>query len=449
MSTSTEAAERFIRACGTAMQALELYPPSHPTSRDAIAELLVATRQLIEDGEADPLFVVRGAFYVGPRLLPGASLSYPRVLESFREAGITAVEVQPDATESDVELFLRVLRAEIPLTTPIITIDVNGVEPSFAGVDLATAPTETPGHEFGTEALRRTVVRAAAGEPADIDMASRAVRTLVEDVLNDPGRSLFLAAFRAHEPDAVERSVGVAVLSIALGFALGLDRKRIDELGVGALLHDVGMLTVPKEVIQRPGPLRDEDWDRIRQHPVEGAGIILAGEEGLTHPAAAVALEHHAWYEGAGGYPALPGGRRPSPAARIVSVAETYITLTNDRPYRHASTPREALAALNAAAGTRFDPRVVALLLDLLGAYPPGSVVRLRTGEVGVVLHPRPRHGDRPTVRVLTDATGARTEPYEIDTSEWDGYGYRWSIERALSPQEVGLDVREGLEGLG
>ncbi|MGH3443583.1 MAG: HD-GYP domain-containing protein [Nitriliruptorales bacterium] len=446
MSTRVEAGERFIRACGTAVQALELYPPSHPTCRDAVADLVVAVLRLVEDGEAAPLFVVRGAFYVGSKLLPGASLAYPRVLEAFREAGITAVQVQPDATESDVELFLRLLRREIPTTTPILSIDVNGVEPSFAGPDLSVAPTETQGHELGTEALRRTVVRAGAGEPADLEMASRAVRTLVEDVVKDPARSLLLAAFRAHEPDALERSVGVAVLAIALGFALGLDRAKIDELGVGALLHDVGMLTVPKEVLERPGPLRDEDWERIRQHPVEGAGIILAGEEGLTHPAAAVALEHHAWYEGKGGYPTLPGGRRPSPGARIVAVAETYVTMTNDRPYRHASTPREALAALNAAAGTRFDPRVVGLLLDLLGAYPPGSVVRLRTGEVGVVLRPHPRHDDRPAVRVVTDPSGAPTEPHEIDTSEWDGYGYRWSIDRALSPHEVGLDVREAID---
>ena len=149
----------------------------------------------------------------------------------------------------------------------------------------------------------------------------------------------------------------VSVLAMGLAERLGLGREEIRSFGVAGLLHDVGKIRIPKEVLTKPGKLTDEERAIMNAHPVEGARIVMARERGLGL-AAVVAYEHHVCIDG-GGYPAFKFRRDCHYASRIVHICDVYDALCTNRPYREAWDPEKALTYLESRAGTEVDPEII------------------------------------------------------------------------------------------
>ncbi len=175
------------------------------------------------------------------------------------------------------------------------------------------------------------------------------------------------AALDAREQYTAEHSRSVLELSLAVGRELGLDARELAEAGQVALLHDIGKVGVPDHVLQKSGPLDDEEWAVMRTHPAIGARII-ASVEGLAHLAPAVRAEHERW-DGTG-YPDGLAGEAIPLASRICLACDAYDAMTSDRPYRAALGYREAVAELTREAGRQLDPRVVDALLEVLRTHP-------------------------------------------------------------------------------
>jgi hypothetical protein len=231
--------------------------------------------------------------------------------------------------------------------------------------------------------------------------------------------------------------VNVCILSLALARALGLSHDHALALGIGGLLHDVGKVKVPADVLQHDGALDEEQWRLIQRHPVDGAGLVLITSRNAYHPAVATVLEHHAAYDGSG-YPTLSGRRSPSLPARIVSVADCFDALTSKRSYRKAEERRQALSLLQAGAGRAFDPRVVRTFVRMVGIFPVGSLVRLSSGEVAVVVRNHERLLARPVVRLVLDVHGTDAGGEELDLAE-DGAAR--TVTGSVDPLEVGVDM--------
>jgi HD-GYP domain-containing protein (c-di-GMP phosphodiesterase class II) len=163
-------------------------------------------------------------------------------------------------------------------------------------------------------------------------------------------------------PDA--HAIGVAQCSLGIAGRLGVDDEVRRAVVHGALLHDVGKLRISQRILSKPGPLTLEEQLRVRQHPLEGERII--GEE-VDRPIAEVVTAHHERWDG-DGYPRGLAGDRIPLAARIVAVADAYLAMCEDRPYRDRLTEGEALRELQDGAGTQFDPACVEALVTLVGA---------------------------------------------------------------------------------
>jgi HD-GYP domain-containing protein (c-di-GMP phosphodiesterase class II) len=200
----------------------------------------------------------------------------------------------------------------------------------------------------------------------------------------DPGSSLIMATVHNHDEITYYHSVNVCLLSMALGRFIGLSKDQIRLLGLSALLHDIGRVVVDEAALQREGRLSNEDWAQVRLHPQEGALAIMAASGPGQELAAAVALEHHVRMDG-GGYPSLKG-RRPSLFSRMVAIIDAYDAITSYRPYRPARTPNETMRVLLDGAGKVHDPDLVRLFIEMMGHYPPGSLLRLGGGEVVMVV---------------------------------------------------------------
>ncbi|MBW3620831.1 MAG: HD domain-containing protein [Actinobacteria bacterium] len=433
-----------LRSLSSARQIFALYPSGHPHRREALRELLTAVRALQAAMGTDPaLIVARHSIYLGPTLLSRESLSLFRLVDALERAGVVSLEFTTATTEDDLGQLVQLVEGERPLAERLGGIRCNRLLPpeddgDASDVDLTDL---RRAYAMGLEVLRETAVRVSSGKPVDLASATAVVEQLTDEVANAPANALLLTTVKSYDEYTYYHMLNVGLLSIALGQAIGLRRDQVVSLGLGGLLHDVGKVHMPEDVLFHVGKLSEEQWRIVQKHPVDGASLVFGTQEGLFHPAATVVLEHHAAYD-LSGYPRLSHRPHPSVPARLVSVADCFDAITSKRAYRAASARRDALGILESGMGRGFDPRVVRVFVGLLGLFPVGSLVRLTSDEIGLVVRNHDRLLARPTVLIVLDAAGNVAEPEERDlTTELPDGRFRWHVASTVDADALGLDV--------
>jgi HD-GYP domain-containing protein (c-di-GMP phosphodiesterase class II) len=267
---------------------------------------------------------------------------------------------------------------------------------------------ETRGRAYTAVETAFAEVRMAESEA--FQEARAAVDDILDDLMSADQNLLCLSALRASTEYTFVHSVNVCALSLLIGLAQGLDRGDLRRLGLGALLHDVGMADCA-DLVSKPGALTSQEWERVRQHPVTGFNLLRT-RSGVHLYSAHIAFQHHERLDGSG-YPRGLRAERILPFAKVVAVADAYDAMVAERPYRPAMASHAAVAELLEEAGTQFDPVVVHKLSRRLAVYPNGAVVRLNTGELGAVAGQgvRPEH---PVVRVVSDARMNPVAPADV-----------------------------------
>jgi HD-GYP domain-containing protein (c-di-GMP phosphodiesterase class II) len=443
-SASPAAIERaggFLRALSSATQMYGLYPVGHPDRRaHAVGLAEAADRLRVVSRSVPVLFRSRDRFYVGRTMLAWESLTLLRLATALERSGIESFELPRTVGDSELDAFVRSLIGEPYADDELVHLAINeseGLSPGHGG----TGMTELLGsYAMGLEFLRETSSRLLMGQPGNMDETRRITERFVDHIAADPAQALLLTTVKSHDEYTFHHMINVCVLSLALGHAIGLGREQLINLGIGALLHDVGKVKVPRQILQQAGPLDEEQWRIVQHHPVDGTGLIVQTSRDLFHPAATVVLEHHAAYD-ASGYPTLRGHRQPTLLSRIVAVADCFDAVTSARPYRQPEERRQALAILQAGAGKGFDPRVVRAFVRMMGLYPIGTLAELSTGEVGVVIRNHERLLAHPVLKMILDATGSSREAEERDLSERSDGDYRWSVRRTIDARELNIDM--------
>ena len=267
----------------------------------------------------------------------------------------------------------------------------------------------------------------------------RVTQSVVDQVVQDEGALLAMTTIKEFDDYLFTHSTNVSILAVALGQRVGYDRLRLGELCLAAFLHDLGKTELPRDLLDKPDVLTAEEWELMREHPVASVNILLAQEHlsPSTLRAIVSSFEHHLNCD-LTGYPRLRQKRHISLFGRIIAVVDRYDAMTSPRAYRHRTiTPHEAILYLIDYAGTQLDPVLVRLFIDLVGLYPPGTAVRLDTGEDAVVQQPpvTGAHIHRPQVSVLE---GPR-RGFVLDLAEQRGDGgYVCSISAVLEPDRRG-----------
>lgn len=435
-------ARELLRSFSAALQVYALYPNGHPKRAEVTRDLESCALALREAMGRDPaLFVSGGNFYLGPTLLAWESLTLHRLAQSFTDAGVQSLELLPVVSEQDMDALVRLLHGEQRALDELAGIAVNRAGPWAPDEQTAGLTELLQGYAIGLELLRQTAARLFAGRPADMDATVRLTEHLADLIASDPAQALLLTTVKSYDEYTYHHMVNVCILALALGRAIGLPREQVISLGVGGLLHDVGKVKVPQEILQHDGALSEEQWQVIQRHPVDGAGMVLVTSRNTYHPSVAVVLEHHVGFDGSG-YPSLSGGRPPSLTSRIVSVADCFDAMTSKRTYRKPEERRQAISLIQAGAGRAFDPRVVRTFVRLMGLFPIGSLVQLSGGAVAVVIRNHERLLGRPRVRLVLDAAGNPCDQEEIDLAELGPDGeHRWAVQRSIDPAEVGIDM--------
>jgi len=275
-------------------------------------------------------------------------------------------------------------------------------------------------------------------EPGMVRRVRHVTQAVVDEIIRDPASVLSLTTIKDYDKYLILHSTNVAVLSTVLGQRLGLSKARLGELCLAGFLHDAGKLGVDPDILQKPTELDDREWEQMRRHPLLAAYALL-GKQRLTASnmrAVVVAFEHHLNHD-LSGYPATEIKKSVSLFGSIVSIADVFDALTTARVYRDINfTPADAMVEVIKRSGTGFDPVLVKLFAQVMGLYPPGTVVVLTGGEAGVVCRP-PAVGlplDRPKVRIVVGE-----EPGVVrDLYERNGSGFARDILAVLNPSNKG-----------
>ena len=253
------------------------------------------------------------------------------------------------------------------------------------------------------------------------------VDQIIDEVAENVHAALALNDLANADGYTLKHSLAVTTLGLSLGLRVmqkygwfdAQDKLRFDDihgrlppLGVGLLVHDIGKLAVPPEILNKPGKLTDDEWVAMKTHPMEGVRILQHAT--ISPLSRAVVRSHHEQWNGAG-YPGGLAGPKIHQFARIAAVADVFDALTSDRHYRKAWPVHKAWTFIVERSGTHFDPEVVSVFQSSVAPYPPGTGVVLSDGSSGIVKEVRPEMLTQPIVRIVLDPAGAAVTPYEVD----------------------------------
>lgn len=422
-----------------------LFPAGHPAIERALGPAYLQLAVLLERKHSVQLVFSGGAlhclnFEIDIRETDDKAIHLLR--EALGRHAIGEIEFLSETTREELASFARLIASQpcgsagadcVSIGAEVRNIRVRGVGapqeiapdralvPAEGGVVEYRAPRRTCGGTGGGKtglAIRGILDRLEKVHSQEGSNAGATIMSVIERQGKGTATILLLNSLREFDEYTFGHSVNVAVISAAIARTLGFPQEFIDGIAHAALLHDMGKLYVPPEIINKTGRLTPSEWQAMKRHPVDGERILR--EEGLPLLCRRVAYEHHMRHD-LKGYPAAKEGFTVHNGSEIVRIADSYDALTTRRPYRSQLNPYEAIKLMAKGSGTEFHREYFSAFLRILGNIPIGSLLRLTTGETAVVVGFSESNSDLPRVRLVTDSSGKRVEGQVIvDLSEID-----------------------------
>jgi putative nucleotidyltransferase with HDIG domain len=368
---------RFLTSMAQAIATLSLYADGHPARERALDAAYMPLADL-QAAEPRQRFTFLGDEVVhGTRPLP--ELRGWEWSTRLVAAGVQRLEWDEPVSRDELEALLDELLARLTLSAldspearqmrgTRFRIGAVGVRGEAAQLDgAAGAPRFSLADE--AQAVRWLHAEVQDDRPLPLGEVEAVVRSLSVAMHGDRQMVVPLLRLREHDEYTTTHSMNVAVLSMALAEFLGYGGSTVRAYGVAGLLHDVGKVRIPADILNKPGKLTEQERAVINSHPVEGARILLAAEESLEM-AAIVAYEHHIMHDG-GGYPGLHWCRTCHTASRLAHVCDVYDALRTHRPYRAAWSSESVLDYIVERAGTEFDPDVAHAFVRMMRQWEP------------------------------------------------------------------------------
>ncbi|HSP13194.1 MAG TPA: HD domain-containing phosphohydrolase [Thermoanaerobaculia bacterium] len=379
-----------------------------------------------------------------------------RIFEFFRERGMIGFEIDGALTPDNIHKLLAILIYAPPQERTFKAMDAalkaaaipfHPIKPVFeikrADDDSGSVWMRAVLNYSKLVVLYRSLMTDSKATGAIrqqfIRKIARTVQTLVDIALEDH-RPLLGAATSVRKPSeyASHHAANVCCMAISIGKSVGVGKVDLADLGVAAVFHDIGLRTCPAELLEKGGALDNRERAVINQHPIRSVEYLLE-ERRFTKSALSrivVAFEHHRTATGSG-YP--PGSRKPDLFSRIVTIADVFDALTSQRPWRKPYPPDVAIHMMLRDAGQQFDEGLLKSFINLVGLYPPGTLVRTDAGEIGVVIGggDDPVRVSRPLVLILDENRNARETVDLLDRTPLGGY--RRTIVGCEDPSTFGI----------
>ena len=444
-----------------------IHEPSNIAVRTSIEKLILLVNPLIESEKGITLDLMGEFFYVNSTRVRYALeylLNFDFLINEFRKRELGSIIFNDPVRAEDIHIFLKALITSGLSDDPYEKMSEVMAESQNIKIDRIKKIMEDRFKKIGEEEeidtrkiIKKTYFNAVSftkgvmnkirsGERVDMKKAKRIVESMVDQLLDDEHLLLSLTAIKDYDEYTYHHMVNVSVLSMALGFRLGLSRMAITELGLAALFHDIGKVEIPYEVLNKPSSFTDEEWRMIKKHPIWGVKAILGfGRFGsATIRSVIVSFEHHMNCDFSG-YPQVKKYSELDLYSRIVALADQYDAMTSSRVYsRTPIPPDKTLSIMMEHTGTKLDPLLYKFFINMVGIYPIGTIVTLNTKEIGLVYETNMPFADRPKVLIIIDAEGKSVGGPIVNLSEKDERGkYLRSIIKTLDPEKYKINLAE------
>jgi len=458
------AKQQLIGSAKTAFQQLSavlknstLYPEAHPFLLSSAEKLLGTIESLLMDRKEVAFYLVAGELFFETLSVP-IDQSLALLMEHFASRDVGGLIFKPGLTAHELIGLASLMSKEPAFFSAQKDIAEVIAKENITHIELHRVLVfDKKGTAVKDEKKKASVVfmdsvgalkEMTHGVHVDKATSMRkmntVVQTLVDNIIDNRDALLGLTNLKMYDEYTFTHSVNTSILAVSLGTFLSFTKPQLAALGVAGLMHDIGKIGVPIEIINKPGKLSDDEWEEVKRHPIEGA-LILADIPGLSKMAMVAAFEHHQ-HGDVRGYPRIDESLQRHPFSQIVSIADAYEALTAARVYYSVQMPAEkAIQILMKKSGTTFNSVLIKAFVNMIGIFPIGTILKLDTGEAGLVVH-QTRDLMRPRVLLLSVFDGSEKESgTETSLLETAGGRYRRTAVGTIDPYVAHIDIKKYL----
>jgi putative nucleotidyltransferase with HDIG domain len=438
--------DELLRRVASGVRAAQLYAADHPLIGRNVEGLISVLKALHSGQPSIAIGIVGTQLVVADTPMTKASQGMAELIKKLKDHQIERIAFERGVTAEEISAFMHAVAglgrsdsSEATWTFPHIRIGrITADEHKSDGIggDMAAI------RQLYSNAVEVAEIAwqsaQTEGQP-DLPAALNTVEGLADAVTENRTALVALTAMRNYDNYTFTHMVNVSILTMGQARALGIEGRLLREFGLSALMHDIGKVRTPKEILNKPDKLTDPEFEIMRRHTVDGAEILRRTPE-MPILAPVVAFEHHLRIDGTG-YPF--GAKRDglNIGTMLCGIADVYDAMRSQRAYQQAHPTDRILAVLKRNDGTQFDRNLVRRFVQLLGIYPPGNLVRLSTGEIAVVIHTHAPDPHRPRVRIVIAKDGTRLDlPYDRNLWEGSAEEPQDAIVGPVEPGDYGID---------
>lgn len=434
------AIEYILKNLNSALKGIRLYPSGHPAILQPIEKVYQTLSNMVRDtktvciGKIKDVVVFNGIPFIDSVKFLG------EVITQMNRIKVEGIVFQEGFTRDEFMNFFTILSTseEMPVSELKTNISSYNIEKIIFKSIISEKRNPLEVYNDAVSIIKKTFIQVHSGIIPAAYKVSEVTEEITDHVLADQNAMIGLTMIKSYDDYLFNHSVNVGILSVALGNAAGYTGEKLRSIGMGGILHDIGKTNVSENIIKKPGELSTEEWEAVKLHPVFGLQI-LSQMENMDKVIPRIAFEHHIRYDRTG-YPSIQD--RLELTSRIISIIDTYDALTTVRVYKKAYSPAASLELMKNLSGKHFDPYIFKIFTDMLGAYPIGTLVRLSTNEVGIVIRVEPQNTYKPTVKLLFDRNGIKlTDHPLIDFSAQDMHRDNLRIVSSVDPNIIDINV--------
>src|SRR6266542_3221788 len=445
---TANAYDDLVRRLAAAIRSATLYSPGHPLVQRGVDALGALCASLTQKSDAIVIGFIGDEVVVNAGRLPKSAAALVGFARDMREREIEKVTLQRGVTKEELRTFIFELpdrRATLPLAARLQQKGVSRI--AIGRLTIEKEDDDTGTGIMGARKIYGTAVETAqqlwdqakAGDKPDPGAARKIIDSLAKLVGGDRTSLLALTALKRYDNYTFTHMVNVSVLAMAQARSLNMEGTLLREFGFAALMHDIGKVHTPQEVLNKPDKLTKEEFDLMKQHVVDGAHILRRTPE-MPALAPIVAFEHHLKQD-LSGYPEKIGSRTLNLCTMIVSIADVFDALRSNRPYRQGLATSRIRAIMCDQGNPGFDQTLLKRFVNLMCLFPVVNLVRLSTDELAVVTAEHPSDPFRPQVKVIASATGEMLEqPVLANTWERDAGDHSRAVVEAVDPESLAID---------